>query len=529
MQQSRTPRRPALLAALLALMLAVVGCGRGEDETAVNLEPVSHPGANPFTPPTGSDQPSVTPPPGSAGTFPGDTVGLFGGTRNAASCDKAQLVAFLKQDPAKAAAWASVVGIAVGDIEAFVATLTPAVLRSDTRVTNHGFVDGKATDIPAVLQAGTAVLVDPHGMPVTKCFCGNPLTPPTAIESKNFIGSRWSSFSQEQVTVIAPVTQNVQQFVLVDPGTGQSFQRPSGTTGRQDVPATAPAPSAFPTPTAPVPPPTAGITPGPPRTVPPPGVVPPSPTASPTPSAPGIPTVTSAPPATATAAPTTPGATSAGATTPGATTPGATTPGATTAAPTAAPTTAPTPPATTPVPTTPGATGPVVPPPGATGTATPVPTQTVTPTPATPTATPSQTGILRASWSVGDCFVRDGEAHGLVLLRPDSMGTRTFTVTVRLGLPTAPIAEETVRVTAAPGQIGQAEVKAPTSTPNGSVQCAVLSVVDENRQPVVAGEPLPPPLDSSPMPGQPGPGVPGGPTVPQTAPPPILPGGTPPR
>jgi len=29
-----------------------------------------------------------------------------------------------------------------------------------------------------VLEAGTAVLVDPQGMPVAKCYCGNPLTPP---------------------------------------------------------------------------------------------------------------------------------------------------------------------------------------------------------------------------------------------------------------------------------------------------------------------------------------------------------------
>ncbi|MGH3907098.1 MAG: DUF6777 domain-containing protein, partial [Pseudonocardiaceae bacterium] len=42
----------------------------------------------------------------------------------------------------------------------------------DTRVTNHGYRDGKATDRQAVLQAGTAVLVDEKGRPRVKCGCG---------------------------------------------------------------------------------------------------------------------------------------------------------------------------------------------------------------------------------------------------------------------------------------------------------------------------------------------------------------------
>jgi hypothetical protein len=44
------------------------------------------------------------------------------------------------------------------------------LLRSDTVVTNHGFANGCSTTIPAVLQAGTAVLVDDKGVPVTKCY-----------------------------------------------------------------------------------------------------------------------------------------------------------------------------------------------------------------------------------------------------------------------------------------------------------------------------------------------------------------------
>ena len=44
------------------------------------------------------------------------------------------------------------------EIPAFVDDLTPVLLRADTRVTNHGFVDGTANQIPAVLQAGLEAL-----------------------------------------------------------------------------------------------------------------------------------------------------------------------------------------------------------------------------------------------------------------------------------------------------------------------------------------------------------------------------------
>ena len=65
--------------------------------------------------------------------------------------------------------------ISVADIPTYIGTLTPMQLRADTRVTNHGFVDGHATSLQSVLQAGTAVLVDDQGRPRVKCGCGNPL------------------------------------------------------------------------------------------------------------------------------------------------------------------------------------------------------------------------------------------------------------------------------------------------------------------------------------------------------------------
>ena len=53
--------------------------------------------------------------------------------------------------------------------------LTPLVLRTDTVVTNHGYIDGAGDAFTSVLQAGTAVLVDDYGVPAVRCYCGNPL------------------------------------------------------------------------------------------------------------------------------------------------------------------------------------------------------------------------------------------------------------------------------------------------------------------------------------------------------------------
>jgi hypothetical protein len=86
------------------------------------------------------------------------------------------MVAFLQVHPDKAAAWASVEKIAPADIPAYVAGLTPVILRADTFVTTYGFSGGRPTSFHAVLHPGTAVLVDKLGVPRTLCFCGNPVT-----------------------------------------------------------------------------------------------------------------------------------------------------------------------------------------------------------------------------------------------------------------------------------------------------------------------------------------------------------------
>ena len=153
----------------------------------------------------------------------GDTPGLYGGTGEDA-CDPAALVAFLEGNATKAAAFAEVLGIAPDGIADYVATLTPVVLREDTRVTNHGFSDGKATPRQSVLQAGTAVLVDDRGVPRVKCSCGNPLTEPAPTEgTPAFQGDAWPAFDENRLLAVTPADEALTELQLVDLTTGQAF------------------------------------------------------------------------------------------------------------------------------------------------------------------------------------------------------------------------------------------------------------------------------------------------------------------
>ena len=256
----------AVLAALVVLGL-VSGCGSSSDPkgvagpSEVALEKVSSPTDNPFTPPVGTDEAKVQPPPATAAggrtTFVGSLPGLYGGTRDSASCDADKLVGFLDANPAKATAWARVFGIPRSQIPDFVDDLTPVLLRTDTRVTNHGFVNGVATPVPALLQAGTAVFVNRYGEPVVKCYCGNPLTAATPVASPRYVGPQWAGYAPGRITIIEQSVTIIDDYTLYDPDTGGLFARPAGTDGTRDRPAgerTPEAPPAQPEPTTTPPP-----------------------------------------------------------------------------------------------------------------------------------------------------------------------------------------------------------------------------------------------------------------------------------
>jgi hypothetical protein len=265
------------LVVVMALVVAavvvavVVATGGGDDDTAgkkkeVFTEPISST-RNPFSPPVGQDSSNVTPvQQGGNTTQTGGQQGLYGGTLQQGTCDKTQLVTFLQQNPDKGRAWAGTLGITPDQISTYVNRLTPVILRSDTRLTNHGFKNGRATSFQTVLQAGTAVLVDEKGAVVTKCYCGNPLTEPLSYPPVYF-GPRWNGFSSNNLTIIRQNTTTINIFILIDVRTSEPFQRPAGTDGTQDTPGTGtPQPPATTTPPTTAPPTTA-----PPRTTQPQG------------------------------------------------------------------------------------------------------------------------------------------------------------------------------------------------------------------------------------------------------------------
>jgi hypothetical protein len=166
----------------------------------------------------------------------GATPGLYGGTLNLAVCDSEQMVSFLQQNPDKERAWAAVEGIAPSDVPSYIRGLTSVILRVDTRVTNHGFFNGRATTHASVLQAGTAVLVDSYGVPRARCYCGNPLTPPQPLSSPTYTGPSWPGFTPTTVIVVQQ-TVIVDTFTLIDVTTGDPFKHKPGNDFTNDQPA----------------------------------------------------------------------------------------------------------------------------------------------------------------------------------------------------------------------------------------------------------------------------------------------------
>jgi len=218
----------------------------------VFLEPATALGQNPFTPsavlPQPGPAPAVVPVPG--GTDPaggpasggevravhGDQPELYAGTRGSSPCDVGLMASSLGQNPERGQAWASTFNITAGQIPAFLSELTPVLLRTDTRVTSHGFTVGQSMPYQAVLEAGTAVLVNKFGMPVVRCGGGNPLLEPVAMASARYTNPRWKDFSIGALVVIRPSSRPVDSFILSDPTNGDTFMRPLGGNGSNDLP-----------------------------------------------------------------------------------------------------------------------------------------------------------------------------------------------------------------------------------------------------------------------------------------------------
>ena len=138
------------------------------DDQTISFQAPEDPGEDPFTPPAdveGSETVEVQQP--------------FGGSGSNRVCDRDKLIKFLEANPERMAEWARVLGLEprISVVKKYIAKLHPVTLTRDTQVTNHAYTNGQAVPFQAILQAGTAVLVDGYGVPVVRCYCGNPLGP----------------------------------------------------------------------------------------------------------------------------------------------------------------------------------------------------------------------------------------------------------------------------------------------------------------------------------------------------------------
>ena len=164
----------------------------------------------------------------------GDQVGLLDGNRGKSSCNLASLSTLLAGNPALGQAWADAENISYNDVPTFLRGLTPALLRVDTRVTSYAY-DGGPRPRHAVLQTGTAVLVDGLGLPRARCVGGNPLTPPVGSRLKAvYRGERWARFNPKDIVTVTPAPQPVSKFVLIDVVTNKPFVRPADSDGSAD-------------------------------------------------------------------------------------------------------------------------------------------------------------------------------------------------------------------------------------------------------------------------------------------------------
>ena len=198
-------RRPSPIAAGLAtavlLFSGATACAVGDDEKKPAAEPqgdvqtvtFQEPedrGPDPFTEPAdveGAETVRASSGRGSGGSE-GDQP--FGGSGSNRVCDRDRLLRFLRANPERMRVWARSVGVAprFTAVKKYIAKLHPVTLTRDTRITNHAFRGGRAVPFQAILKAGTAVLVDRHGAPVVRCYCGNPLKPAVFTKTAKCVG-----------------------------------------------------------------------------------------------------------------------------------------------------------------------------------------------------------------------------------------------------------------------------------------------------------------------------------------------------
>ncbi|GAA2227003.1 DUF6777 domain-containing protein [Streptomyces nogalater] len=248
------PTRTLVTAGVLSAAVLAAGCaGAGVKQARVGdlvfLQAAGERGPAPFTDsaatgPTAAESPRIgartsagelAAPLRAARTLSGATPGLYRGTPRVARCDTERHIRYLAADPSKADVFAGVVGVRRAALPAYLRGLTPVVLGADTRVTNHAYQGHRADDYQAVLQAGTAVLVDDRGLPRVRCACGNPLAPPAPTRGgAGARGTPWPGYRPNKVIVVSPAPRAVTSLLLVDAGHRTWTERRTGHDVRRD-------------------------------------------------------------------------------------------------------------------------------------------------------------------------------------------------------------------------------------------------------------------------------------------------------
>lgn len=207
---------------------------------AVQLEPVTHRSSAPFAESvvTLSDDELLAgvaaPAADLRGNVAGSTNQLYATRRARPVCDVADLADQLTADERTNETWAGVAGVDPAEVRSVVVSMTPVVLTTDTAVTNHTYGSDGATAYSSVLQAGTPVLVDDHGVPRVQCSCGNPLLPPGDSDSDTFEGDPWESFDPDTVVRIDPTEDRVDQLETIEFDGGGPVDLPAGRNAELD-------------------------------------------------------------------------------------------------------------------------------------------------------------------------------------------------------------------------------------------------------------------------------------------------------
>ncbi len=255
-----------VIVGVIAAAVVILG-GGGPDDSEILLEPIGHAGPSPFSPPASPDPDSTVaafatqgpPEPTDAAlaadrpdpaaaleqrngqlAVSGTAAGVFASPGPAGACDPDIIARHLSGDPDTADAWAGVFGIDAAEIPQMLESLTALYLGADTQVVNHVLVDGDAVPYHAVLQRGTAVLIDVQGAPRVRCASGSPLAEATSDpDDADIVGQSWGGFSEDTVIVVESGPEPVESFDTINVETGEPEQIPAGTSGSGTVPGTA--------------------------------------------------------------------------------------------------------------------------------------------------------------------------------------------------------------------------------------------------------------------------------------------------